>query len=102
MIRKIFKILLLCILPFYLLVMFFIFANKVDGEVCKGVAIEIKDSAEAPFLKKNDVIRSLKKIHFKPEGKNLKERLTHFLSGKSWRKIRLFKEPIVIRHLKAY
>lgn len=73
MIRKIFKILLLCILPFYLLVMFFIFANKVDGEVCKGVAIEIKDSAEAPFLKKNDVIRSLKKIHFNPEGKNLKE-----------------------------
>lgn len=71
MIRKFFRILLLSILPVYLLAMFFIFADRVEEEICREVRIAIKDSIDAPFLKTSDIENTLRRLHVKPEGKPL-------------------------------
>ncbi|MEG0993491.1 MAG: cell division protein FtsQ [Bacteroidales bacterium] len=73
MIRKFFRILLLSILPVYLLAMFFIFADRVEEEICKEVRIAIKDSTDAPFLKIRDIEHALNRLRVKPEGKPLNE-----------------------------
>ncbi|MEG1587664.1 MAG: cell division protein FtsQ [Bacteroidales bacterium] len=73
MIRKFFRILLLSILPVYLLAMFFIFADRVEDEVCKEVKIVIKDSLDAPFLKTREIEQTLRRLRVKPEGKPMNE-----------------------------
>ncbi|MGL4293652.1 MAG: cell division protein FtsQ/DivIB [Bacteroidales bacterium] len=73
MIRKFFRIILLSILPVYLLAMFFIFADKVEEEVCKDVQIAIKDSIDTPYLKVKDIENILRRNHFKAIGKPMKE-----------------------------
>ena len=95
MIRKFFRILLLSILPVYLLAMFFIFADRVEEEVCKEVRIIIKDSIDAPFLKIRDIENTLRRLRIKPEGKPLNEVNTYEIG-------RELEENPIIRNARCY
>lgn len=95
MIRKFFRIILLSILPVYLLAMFFIFADKVEEEVCKEVRIAIKDSIDAPFLKIKDIENTLRRKHVNAVGKPLNEINTYEIG-------RSIEENPIIRAVSCY
>lgn len=96
MIKRVFKITLSILIPVYLIIVFFIFDNKKDNEICKDISIVIKDSVESPFLKVKDVEKGLLKIKDYPVGKSFSEINTYEIK-KELEKNKIIKNAVVYK-----
>ena len=93
MTKKILKIFLISFLPIYLFVVFFVFNEKPNDEICRDISINIKDSIETPFLKLSDVKRQIKTLNPNPVGLKFSEINTYEIK-KEHEKNRIIKEAV--------
>lgn len=73
MLKKILSVVVLALLAGYVVLAIVAFCGRPEGEVCKGVQLEMRDSAEIGYMNTNDVVALLKKEHLDPTGQLLEE-----------------------------
>lgn len=79
MIKKILLLLVLLLVASYLVMAVTVFNKKPDNLVCKDIELIIKDSVNAGFITKQEVISQLKNKGVYPVGKNMNRILTKTL-----------------------
>lgn len=73
MIKKILSIVVLSLLVGYVVVATVIFCSRPEGQMCKGVQLEVHDSLETGYMTTHDVVALLKKSKLDPTGQLLDE-----------------------------
>lgn len=69
--KKVFIIITLILLISYVAFAAISLCNKPEGEVCKGIRLELRDSLKTGYMTTNDIVALLVKNGLNPEGKML-------------------------------
>ena len=73
MLKKILSIGVLVLLVGYMALAMIAFCNRPEGQVCKGVKLEMRDSTEVGYMTTSDVIALLQKNHLDPTSQLIEE-----------------------------
>lgn len=71
--RKILINIVLSIFPAYLILAFFLFSDTQGSEICKGVEVNVLDSVETPFIKRQEIERMIVQGGYHLKGKPMEE-----------------------------